>query len=161
MQLPLEIYALIRFGHIASAIVWLGLVFFMAFVRPRMFAGLSDDTLRQVMPHLAKNVTPMIGVASTLTILFGVLLHIDLGSRIGFANIGMGLNLAIVLALVMYGIGLGVIMPVANRTAKVLQGGTPPTPDEIRRLGTATHVIAGLGILVLFVMVGSQRIPGL
>lgn len=161
MELPSALYALVRFGHIASAIVWLGLIFFMAFVRPRMFAGLSEDTRRQVLPHLAKNVMPAMGISATLTIAFGVVLHVELGSRIGFDNIGMGLNLAILFAFIMYGLGLGLVMPVARKTAKVLQGGKPPSAQEVRRMGMITHAMVGLGLVVLFLMVASPRISWL
>lgn len=158
VMFPDPITAIVRAVHITAAVVWLGFLYFLVFVRPKVMGGLPEETRRQVMPHLAKHTAPWLAVSATLTIVFGALLFADLGDRIGFENIGWGLNLAVALAFLMYVLGMAVLVPINVKVAKILQGGKPPSPQELRRAGQVGHINAGLSVVILFLMVASQRI---
>lgn len=161
MAVPLEVETLVRWAHELTAIVWLGFLYFFVYVRPVIFARLTEDTQKQVLPVMAKAIRPWLFWSSLLTILLGLALHVIVGTKVedGFKMIPMSLNIGILLAIVMLGIGHAMVLPTLKRVGAVLDGGKMPPKSELDRAMKMGRISALLSVVVLFLMVFGSHLP--
>lgn len=145
--------AIVRVVHIGAVVIWIGLLHFSMFIRPRLMAGLSEGTMREVGPHLAARLLPWTVWAPLVTLVSGLLLYVDRWVALGPAGMGWGIHVASVLALVLVGLVHGVNVPAVKRVAAVLDGAPPPSPGLLRRLTVVGWVAVALSWVVLVLMV--------
>ena len=158
MALPLAIEGLLRLIHIGAAILWVGFVWFSAFVWGPTATALPPEAQRQVGPRLVQRLIPWLAWSSTITILAGIGLYANIGYDTGFDAIPMLLNLGVAAAFVMLVIAHALVLPTARKIARTLGGGPPVAPNRMARVQAWTRVNVVLSILVVFAMVMASRL---
>lgn len=157
-QLLIDILA---YGHVLSAVAWLGGGILTAFVlgpSVRMLspaAGLEFNA--KVLPKIVRFVQAAIGS----TLLFGVLLFYVVGDELTPTQsyeIYAGVALALATAVVVFAVTLPSFRKVITMANTALQGGQPPSPEMMKygkRARQGSLVGAGLLLIVLALMIAS------
>ncbi|HYC11439.1 MAG TPA: hypothetical protein VEC02_02105 [Nitrososphaerales archaeon] len=166
MSLPTVLLIIFEYGHILSAMGWLGGGILTAFVLGPNVAKLPPPASlafnAKVLPKVVRFVQMMAGS----TLLFGVLLLYGLtgGDAAYFATTpGITLSAGISLALVAAVIAVGVTIPAFNKISaianKLLEGGQQAPPPELKRYATRARlgslVALALLLIVLVAMVAA------
>lgn len=159
------IVGVLTYGHVLSAIGWLGGALTMNLalgpLMSRFSTGTRMDLLQQFVPRFGRMTAAFAG----LTVLFGFGLYAEVysgSSSIWFSVIGVG----ILLALVAFVLGAGVIIPTGNRLAAIARdmAGKPPGPPPaefaplLRRLQLTSFVAMVILLVVLGFMVAAGQI---
>lgn len=144
---------LFRFAHIGAAIVWVGLLHFMVYIRPAIFSGLTESTTKEVLPHLAARVVPWLFWGSLVTVSAGLVLYVDRLIRLPLASIQWELHAGALLGVVMLGLGHAVILPALRRVAQLKDGAAPLPAGLLERTHKTARMSAVLSWVVLALMV--------
>ncbi len=158
MALPDPVVGLVRLVHIGSAIVWVGFIWFSAFVWAPTAKALPPEAQRQVAPHLVKRSVPWMAWSSVLSMAGGITLYADLGYAVGFDAIPMLLNVGVVGAFLMFIIAHAIAVPTGRQIARVLTGGPAVEPPRVARLLRWTRVNVALSVVVVTAMVMASRL---
>ncbi len=144
---------LFRFAHVGAAILWVGLLHFMVFIRPAIFSGLAESTKKEVLPHLAARVIPWLFWGSLVTVLAGLVLYADRLVRLPLASNQWELHVGAFLGLVMLGLGHALILPALRRVAQIKEGAAPLPSGLLERTHKTARLSAVLSWVVLALMV--------
>jgi|AP95_1055475.scaffolds.fasta_scaffold64216_2 uncharacterized membrane protein len=146
------VYILLRVVHIACAAVWfgapLGLVKLL-----KMGLERGPDAFRMSAAVGAKR-GAMAGIAGVLTLLTGLAMVFHLG---GFGSVAPQIHGAILIALVMLGISVGVLKPMGAELSEIAEKGLDEAGRTraqaiLKKMGPITHSIHGLWLLLLVLM---------
>ena len=156
----------LAYGHILSAVGWLGGALFLTFVLGPGLQKLSAPSrlefLAKLIPKILRYLLGMI--ASTLV--FGLLLlYFFIGGDFSMLSpsttFGVTISTGIALALVAAAIGVGITIPSFNKAVAIAEGllksGQQPPPPELMkyskraRMGSVAAVILLLVVLVMMV----------
>ena len=164
---PAALQAVLEYGHILSAVGWLGAGMFTAFVLGPLTQQLPPPTAlalnAKLIPKLLRYVTMM--VASTL--LFGILLlYVYVGGDFSTLSTnveGMELMGGVALALVTAAVAFLVTIPSFNKVAKIAaelvqSGGAPPA--EFKGYAKRAKTGALIGVFLLFAVVAFMVAAG-
>jgi len=127
----------LRIAHVASGVMWVGsAVLYLFFLAPAAkSAGAAGQTFMQ---KFGPRVSPMMGVATTLTVLSGALLY----SRFFVGGIkwiwttgpGLGFTIGALAALTSYVMGVTIFGPTQGKIgalgAAMAEAGGPPKPEQ-------------------------------
>ena len=144
---------LVRLVHIAAVIAWVGLLHFLAFIRPRITDPLGEGTRKEVLPHMAAQSIPWVSWGALIALLAGVVLYLDRIIRASWGEVAMELHIGSVLGLVMVGLTHALVLPGLRRLAAVKDGAAPPPSGLTGRTLTASRWTAFLSWVVLALMV--------
>jgi len=127
----------LRIIHIACGVMWVGsATLYLFFLVP---AAKSAETAGQkFMQHFGPRVSPMMGVATTLTVLSGALLYsrfFALGIQwIWTTGAGIGFTIGALAALISYVMGLTIFGPTQGKIgvlgAAIAGAGGPPSSEQ-------------------------------
>jgi len=157
------VYGFGRWFHIASGVMWVGLLWYFNFVQvPGLKAAGADGTAAGITRHIAPRALELFRWSSVSTVFFGaMLLGKDLPNALFFSAkpyypIGVGAWLGIIMFLNVW----GVIWPNQKKVLNLQQYATNPVSDEeknkARRIAfLVSRLNAALSIPMLFFMVAS------
>jgi hypothetical protein len=143
----------VRLIHIAAMVLWLGLLHFVAFIQPRITAGLGEGTRKEVLPHLAAETSSWLSWGALVTVVAGLLLYLDHVIRFELADISWAIHLGSLLGLLMIGLTHALILPGLKRLAGVKDGKVPPPARVNTRVQRVARITAAIGWLALLLMV--------
>jgi len=159
---------ILAYGHILSAMGWLGGGILNAFViGPSLRSVTSSASLEfnvKVLPQIIRFVQVMIGT----TFIFGILLYyFDFSgsfSTLSSTMQGMELDFGIVLALVTAVIVWSVTIPSFKKISKIandlLKGGQHTPPPEFAKYGKRAMIGSLVGIVLLLVVLAMMVAAG-
>jgi uncharacterized membrane protein len=164
--LPVVLQAILEYGHIISAMGWLGGAILTTFVLGPSLRELPPPAALQfnakVLPRIIRFVQATVGS----TLLFGLLFlysSYDMSSFLGTIE-GVELSVGIVLALVVAVIAWTITIPSFNRVSKisneVLQGGQQAPPPEMMAAAKRARTGATVATLLLFVVLATMVAAG-
>lgn len=160
--------AILGFGHVLSAMGWLGGGILTAFVvgpnLRKMPPAAALEFNSKVLPPIIKFIQIMI----VTTFLFGILLlyvYYDGDfSPLSKSPQGMELALGVVLALAAGGVAFSVTVPSFKKIIKIanglLQGGQQPPPPELMKYAKRARMGSMVGILLLLVVLATMVSAG-
>ncbi len=100
-----------RWLHVLGAIVWIGMVWFVNFVMLPANYAMSDEERPVLLKYIAPNVAPWFLHASTVTLVFGLLLAMQTGQFMDAMTIGAWEGFAVPKSIMLgIGIWIGIIM---------------------------------------------------
>lgn len=151
----------LRLLHIVFGVAWVGALLYgvavLRVVLPRVDPGARRETLRHLIP-INLRYTPLVAV---FTIVFGASLYVwmgrnDLGILVT-TQWGLTLLIALILALLMFGYGMGFVL----RAGRLLHGHLEEEKCEHqqevgrlqRRFNGGQVTLLGLGLLIIGLMV--------
>ncbi len=120
-----------RWIHVLSAIVWIGMVWFVNFVMLPANYAMSDEERPVLLKYIAPGVAPWFLHSSTLTVLFGLFLAEQTGAFMDVMTIGAWEGFDVPKSIMLgIGIWIGIIMWVFTwffiwPNLKVVLGRTP------------------------------------
>ena len=131
----------LRVAHVASGLMWVGsAALYLFFLAP---AARSAGTAGQkFMQHFGPRVSPMMGMATTLTVISGTLLY----SRFFVGGIqwiwttgpGFGFTIGALAALISYVMGVTIFGPTQGRIsalgASMAEAGGAPSPEHVAEM---------------------------
>ena len=151
--------ALLAYGHVLSAVAWLGGDLFFGSLFASKLGRLSPETSRDFFLLFVPGVSRFFQVVSGTTIVFGLLLlynmtHGDL-SQLGFSTgWGAEITLGMATALVAFVLGEVLMVPAASKVVALQRKspatGAPPSPEFRRTLRTLS-LGGGLSMALLLV----------
>jgi len=131
----------LRIVHIACGVLWTGsATLYLFFLVPA--AKSAESAGQKFMQHFGPRVSPMMGAATTLTVLSGALLY----SRFFVGGIdwiwktgtGLGLTAGALAALVSYVMGVTIFGPTQRKIgalgAAMAASGNPPKPEQVAEM---------------------------
>ncbi len=158
---------ILGYGHVLSAILWLGGGLLTAFVIGPSLRSLSPPTALEFNAKMVPKIVGFIRMAVVSTYVFGILLlyFFKDGDLSWLMNSTQGyvISAGILIALVAGILGLGVVVPAFNMVSKLsgeaLQSGKPPAPEMMKygkraRLGSMAAVLLLLVVLAMMVTSG-------
>ena len=160
------IYGLGRWLHVASGVLWIGLLWYFNFVQvPGLKSAGADGTAAGITKHIAPRALELFRWAALATVLFGAMI---LGSKLpaalfftdkAYYPIGIGAWLGIIMFLNVWGL----IWPNQKKILNLQQYAIKPASDEeknkARRIAfLASRTNTMLSIPMLFFMVASGGI---
>lgn len=162
-----EIIAALVWLHVLAAIGWMGTAMFLTMVLTPSMGKLSANSRGELMIGLLPRLIRTVSVFATLTLVWGVLLALAIGSNSGSFSPSTPWSLRImagaVIALVAYGFAMGVGLRSARRILKILraQPGSQNLLSEIPMLQkrmrlTAFTVVSLLTLVLVFMVVAAQ-----
>jgi hypothetical protein len=144
----------LTFGHVLSAIGWLGLVLTMNVVIGPLMARFSPSTRSDLMIHFLPRFTRATVSFAGATVLSGFALYASLSPDVPNQQI---LGFGILLALIAFGLGLAFVVPLSRRLSQMATQaagtGTPP-PAEFAPTLRKVQMHAVLSMAILIVVVG-------
>jgi uncharacterized membrane protein len=155
-----NILAVLLFGHILSAMGWLGGGILTTFVVGPGLRGLSPasniEFTAKVMPKILRFVQIMIGS----TLLFGVLLYLYLGFTPSFGGANT-LYAGIGLALVTTAIVFSLTVPSFRKVIKMAQerldsGAQGPPPPEMMKYGKRARQGSLIGVALMLIVLATM-----
>jgi uncharacterized membrane protein len=155
------------FGHVLSAVMWLGGGLLTAFVIGPSLRSMSPPASLEFNAKVLPKIISFVRMAVVSTYAFGVLLlyFFQDGDMSWLMNSTQGyvISTGVLLALVAGILGLGYVIPAFNRVSKLsaeaLQSGKPPAPEMMKygmraRTGSMTVVFILLIVLAMMVISG-------
>jgi uncharacterized membrane protein len=168
LNLTTALLIVLEYGHIISAMGWLGGGILTTFVLGPNVGKLPPPASLQfnakVLPKLIRFVQMMVGS----TLLFGLLLYYfyvggDFASFMATTE-GMTLTAGIALALVAGVIGLGVTIPAFNKVSRIanemLESGSQTPPPELKKYGTRARRGALTALVLLLIVLAAMVAAG-
>jgi uncharacterized membrane protein len=154
------------FGHVVSAMMWLGGGLLTAFVIGPSLRSMSPPASLEFNAKVLPKIVSFVRMAVVSTYVFGVLLLYFLydGDMSWLMNTDQGyvISTGVLLALVAGILGFGFAIPAFNKvsrlSAEALQSGKPPAPELMnygRRARTGSMAVVLLLLVVLAMMVTS------
>jgi uncharacterized membrane protein len=160
------IYGLGRWAHIASGVLWVGLLWYFNLVQvPGLKSAGADGTAAGITKHIAPRALELFRWASLSTVLFGALI---LGAKLpaallftdkAYYSIGIGAWLGIIMFLNVWGL----IWPNQKKILNLYQYAQNPASDEVKNKARRVAFLASrtntmLSLPMLFFMVASGGI---
>ena len=157
------IFGLGRWLHIASGVLWIGLLWYFNLVQvPGLKSAGADGTAAGITKHIAPRALELFRWSSLATVLFGVMILGDkLTSALLFANkayypIGVGAWLGLIMFLNVWGL----IWPNQKKILNLYQYAKTPASDAEKNTARRVALLASrtnmmLSIPMLFFMVAS------
>jgi uncharacterized membrane protein len=155
------------YGHVLSAIMWLGSGLLTGFVIGPSLRGLSPPTSLEFNAKVIPKITGFIRMAAISTYVFGILLlyFFQDGDMSWLMNSTQGYIISggVLLALVAGIIGFGVAIPAFNKVARLsgeaIAGGKPPAP-EMMNYAKRARMSSILAVLILLVVLAMMVTSG-
>ena len=149
------VVAVLTYAHVLCAIGWLGGALTMNFALGPLMGRFSPSTRIDLLQHFVPRFGRLTAAFAGLTVLAGLGLYASIysgSSGAWFPIIGVG----IILALVAFVLGAGIIIPTGNRLATLARdmaekppGPPPPTFAPLLRRLQATSLVTMLILLVV------------
>lgn len=153
------IFLSLRAVHLMFMGTWFGVSLFAAGDMRRTLATPPDAATLALLSDRMRRTGRMAGISGIITWLSGLALIVYLG---GMASVPWPIHLALTLALVMIGIGIGGIARTWNRIAEALEGGA--SVDDVRPLMKRISALSGvfhlLWLICFLLMVFRYMIAG-
>jgi hypothetical protein len=161
-----DVVALIlRFLHIWFGIAWIGAIVYGTSVLGRTLARVDTATRKELMKKLIPIITRFLPGSAVLTILFGVLLYLYLGSfdvpYLTGSSWGRTLLAALVLALAAFAIGMVFGVGSARKILGHLNEESCAHGPEVealqKRFNLSQFIGLGLGFVIIGLMVAATE----
>ena len=145
-------YVVLRVLHITLAALWFGAPLGVVKLLRNGLEG-GPDTFRMSAASGSKR-GAMAGIAGILTLLTGLIIVFHMG---GFGSVAPQIHGAIVVAVVILGISIGVLKPMGAKLSEIAEKGLD---DEgraraeaiLKKMGPISHGIHGLWLVLLVLM---------
>ncbi|QQG48106.1 MAG: hypothetical protein HY247_04930 [archaeon] len=161
------VFVVLLYGHVVSAIAWLGGGILITFVVGPGVRGLSPmanlEFTAKVLPKILRFIQASIGT----TFLFGLLLFYYLGvdaTSSASLWIDAGIGVALIAAAVVFGVTVPSFKKVIKMAQeKIASGAQGPPPPEMMKFGTRARMgsIAGVSLLLVVVLLMISAAVGL
>jgi len=131
----------LRIAHIACGVMWVGsATLYLFFLAPA--AKSAEAAGQKFMQHFGPRVSPMMGMATTLTVISGALLYsrfFAIGiDWIWTTGAGIGFTIGALAALISYLMGLTIFGPTQGKIAAlgavIAEAGETPKPEQITEM---------------------------
>jgi len=162
-----DLLVILGYGHVLSAIMWLGGGLLTAFVIGPSLRSISPPASLEFNAKVLPKIVGFVRMAVISTYVFGILLlyFFQDGDMSWLMNSTQGyiISTGVLLALVAGILGLAYVIPSFNKVSKLsseaLQSGKPPSPDMMKygkraRMGSMTAVVLLLVVLAMMVISG-------
>ncbi len=168
MEFP-DITFLVRWLHVLSGIMWIGLLWYLNFVQTPQMAKIPDNLKPAISGHIAPAVLFWFRWAALSTVIFGLLLaHLNpayspmdvLGLGVGsgqptFALLGIGMWFGLIMAANVWFI----IWPNQKKVLGMVEASKEAKAAAAKTAGMASRINTLLSIPMLFAMVAAQNSP--
>lgn len=165
--LPDPLSALVRGFHVTASIVWLGALWMSTWLDVRVYPRLGRGAGTMVGGQLAGLFIPLFRWGAVATFAFGILLYVDVASRVTLANVAWAVHAGAVLALLVMAILEAKVIPAKQQVHKHFAGDGPAYGDEAnapalhaKRGARWSGVASGLSVLAIVLMVGATQLGG-
>jgi uncharacterized membrane protein len=160
--------AILAYGHVLSAMGWLGGGILTAFVLGPNLRKLPPAAALEFNPKVVPQILRFIQVMIGTTFLFGVLLlyyYYDGNfSPLSTTSQGMELAAGVVLALAAAAVAFSVTVPSFKKIVKIanslLQGGQQPPPPELMKYGKRAKMGSLVGVALLLTVLAMRVSAG-
>ena len=158
---------LIRYAHVASGVMWVGLLWYFNFVQVAAVAGMPDELKPAIGKHIAPEALFWFRWAALSTLVFGLVLswqngYIGDALAIGLtsgserdATIGIGMWFGIIMAFNVW----FVIWPNQKIALGIVGAPAEAKPKSARRAMLFSRTNTLLSIPMLYGMVAAQNMP--
>ena len=128
----------LRVAHVASGVMWVGCaVLYLFFLVPA--ARSAGSAGQKFMQHFGPRVSPMMGMATTLTVISGALLYSRFfvgGIKwIWTTGLGLGFTIGALAAVISYVMGMTIFGPTQGKIgalgASMAEAGGAPSPEQV------------------------------
>ena len=151
---------ILAYGHILSAIAWLGSGLLTGFILGPNLRKMSPAAGLEFNAKVLPKILGFIRSAVISTFVFGLLLLYFFRdgdfSWLSGSTQGYVLSFGILLALVAGGLAFGVVVPSFNKVVKisneVVQSGKMPPPPELMASAKRARVASTIAVVILFVV---------
>lgn len=154
----------LTFGHIFFAIGWLGAALVSNFTLGPLMMGFSPATRRELIMKFFPRFARIVAAFAGLTVLFGIGLYADLMQDSPGMDWMRTLGIGIILAVIAFSIGVGIVLPGSLQMPKLLEETDPAAPPSpafgraLRRVQVGSMVSMLLLIGTLAFMVSAAGI---
>ena len=168
-----EYLAIVRFFHIISGILWIGLLYYFNFVQVPSFPSMEAAARSNVVMNLVPRALAWFRYTALTTFLFGLLYFVSKGIDIGWGDylslpaaksILVGGTIGTIMFLNVWAIIWPNQKKVIAATTETVTNQTPAPPDQprwARRALLASRTNTLLSIPMLFFMIASVHLGGL
>ena len=160
---------LMRYAHVISGIVWIGLLYYFNFVQVPAFAAFEASSRNDALAKLAPRALWWFRWGAMMTLGFGLLLFILQEQYDGDylkTPPGMSISTGILFAVIMFSNVWFVIWPAQRRVIANAEGvlagreADPSVPPLARRAACASRTNTLLSIPMLFFMIATSHFAG-
>ncbi len=156
--------------HIFSAIGWMGAAMVFGMVVAPLLPSFNPATRGEVVLKLFPKYIRYTEIFSLMAVIFGAILALamaggDFAMFSPTTTFGLFITIGATLAIITFGLGIGVIAPSAHRLVRLTESAVknpgPPSPDLLKttgRLKTTATIGLVLLILVLVFMVAAAEL---
>jgi len=143
-----------RWLHVLSGILWIGLLYYFNFVQVPSMAGFSADSKAELFKEdsIVRRALHWFRMGANLTLVFGIILFVELG-----ASAGWDIRIGALLAIIMWANVMFIIWP----NQKKVIGMVEATADEKAAAGKkaliASRINTLLSIPMLLLMIASAH----
>lgn len=160
-----EILFLVRWLHVLSGIMWIGLLWYFNFVQTPQMAKIPDNLKPAITGHIAPEALFWFRWAALFTVIFGLTLayfngyiHETLTLGIGTMNpnftlLGFGMWFGLIMAFNVWFI----IWPNQKKVLGMVEAGKDAKAKAAKAAGQASRINTLLSIPMLFAMVSGQN----
>jgi uncharacterized membrane protein len=151
----------LAYGHVLSAMGWLGGGILLSFVLVPSLRNLAPAAALEfnakVLPKVLRFMQTVVGS----TLIFGILLFYVVSDQLGpdqTNEIYAGIGLALVAGVIAFAVVLPSLGKVVKLAGEALQSGQPPSPEMMKRAkraGMGSLIAAALLLIVLAMMIAS------
>ena len=157
---------IVRYLHVVSAIMWIGLLWYFNFVQVPAVAGMPDELKPAVGKHIAPRALFWFRWAALSTVIFGLwlawlegyvadALMLGLSSNIARdATIGFGMWLGLIMMFNVWGI----IWPAQQKVLGMVEASDDEKKASARRALMASRANTAMSIPMLFAMLGVRHL---
>lgn len=165
-MLPTIWIDVLTFGHILSAVVWLGGIVTVNVALSPLLGRFSPATRNEVLRYFAPRFARLTAASAGLTVVFGFGLYAAVYSGAS-AQWMMTIGVGIVVALVAFVLGMVVTVPTSLRLSRMIPATEATVPSEpppenlaraLRTLRASAGIVALLLVVVLALMVASAQL---
>ena len=147
---------ILGYGHVLSAMGWLGGGILTTFVLGPSLRSLSPSAALEFNARILPKIIRFVNVAVGLTLVFGIGLFFAVSDQLTSTQsdeIFAGAGLALVTAAVAFAVTIPSFRKVIRFASEALQHGQPPSPEMMKSAGRARQGATVSVILLLVVLV--------
>lgn len=162
------VIAILAYGHILSAVGWLGSAIFTVFILLPSLGRLSPPTSAEFTVKIVPRIVRFVAMISIATVLFGVaLLYVSVGGDFALmaptSTWGAAMTTGITLALIAFVLGLVVTLPTFGRLVSIVKSmsekGEEP-PPELGRYIARSRMLGVLNVVLLLMALAAMVTAG-
>jgi uncharacterized membrane protein len=153
---------ILAYGHVLSAMGWLGGGIIVTFVVGPNVSSLTPGAGLEFFAKILPKILRFFQVTVVSTLLFGVLLFLQVGNGMTttqFDEIAVGVVIAIVTGIIAFAETIPSFRKVSKIANEAIQNKQPPSPD-IAKYGRRARIGSLVGVLLLLCVLGMMIASG-